>query len=795
MIEQNNDGEPAETPGGNHIENLKVLEHAQRRDEFPKLERRGGRNSERNALRKSIMREYLEATNDTLRFSWAGGATHHHFGGESPRGLKWERTLCDKKKSAKAFVDQYRREDGSGITFSRSFAVKEIRVGNARKQNEKAVQEVEIHRYLYHPHVTAFLGTFIARERLHIMIYPAACGDLRDFMLEISDYWKRGQLSEFRRAEYTSRSNSTRSTSVLSQTGRRIQEAETIDGVVEGVTGSPFDYTQRKKILLLRGWFPCLTQALNYLHETNIRHKDIKPENVLIDSRGSVLLTDFGISRRFRDGVSHITNDQWVNTPEYASPEMMKGKIVPRGDPSDVFSLGCVFIEMASVALERDLDSFREHRMVKVNDTGEECAFHCTLDKVYTWIESLLESHQTVRLSRVLPNEAVNSHDYSVPMDTVLLQVLPHIREMLDRDPSLRPKASKLWDYFKDVGPEKCVDCDQRLRDEYWKPTQAQLEKTQEASQRLSQLLTPDSPWTDYFTQLDAVSEARDPLDPTGSPVNNSMDPALPTVVVRRPTSPTKRRHTVLENAEARWSKQKLSQSSKESCARQELTGRLSNSSLSPNPPIPVETQRADPSVQESSHKKAEPASGIDKQQASTLALKERSLEPMSQPAGPRQSPQTMTGLSTVHDQISSPSTSVAVPVAADNQLVLIHPELVIDDTLPPSPQPALPPHSANPEFSADRDVIIYYPERRMVMVVNFRTIEVLSENKSVKWFDLPRRGTLIPLFEEGDLIARVDLGKLRWWNRLRRWGGHFPKICCIRSKAPTEIFLQSNMR
>ena len=773
MTGQNNDGETAETPGENHIENLNVLEHAQRRDEFLTFERHGGRNSERNASRKSVMREYLEATDDSLRFLWPGGDTHHDFGGEFPKGLKWEKSLCDKKKSTKAFVDQYRREDGSGITFSRSFAVKESRVGNSRKQIEKAKQEVEIHRDLYHPHVTAFLGTYIARERLFIMIYPAACGDLRDFMLAISDYWKKERFSESRHVGYTSRSNSARSTTVLSQTGRRTEEAETVDRAVEGVTGSPFDDTQRKKILLLRGWFPCLAQALNYLHENNIRHKDIKPENVLIDSRGSVLLTDFGISRRFRDGVSHITNDQWVNTPAYASPEMMRGKKVPRGDPSDVFSLGCVSIEMATVALQRDLDSFRSHRMVKVNDTGEEYAFYYTLDKVYSWIESLQQLHQTVHPSRDLPNEAINSYDYSVPMDTLLVQVLPHIREMLGRDQNLRPKASKLWDYFKDVGPEKCVDCDERLQDECWKPTQDQLQKTQRASWQLSQLLAPDGPWADDFTQREAVSEARNPLNPTGLSPNDSIDPTVPTVIVRRPTSPTKRLHAVLEDAEAGLSKQKLSQSSKESRAQQGFTDRLSTSSLSSNPPISVEKQRADPSVQQFSYKKAEPTPGTDNQQATTLASKDQSSKAMSQSAGPRQSAQTMDGPSTIPDQISSLPMSLAVPVAADKQLVLFH---------SPSLQPVLPPRSANPEFSADRDVLVYFHEKRNVIVMHFGGIEELSENKCIKWFDFQRSGTLIPLFEEGNLIARVDLGKLGWWIRLRRWHGHFPKLCCVRS-------------
>jgi hypothetical protein len=73
----------------------------------------------------------------------------------------------------------------------------------------------------------------------------------------------------------------------------------------------------------LRRFFGCLATAVEYLHQQKIRHKDIKPQNILIKD-GRVLLTDFGTSRSWADdtkGTTMGTNKQ-AFTKAYCAPEV-----------------------------------------------------------------------------------------------------------------------------------------------------------------------------------------------------------------------------------------------------------------------------------------------------------------------------------------------------------------------------------------------------------------------------------------------------------------------------------------
>ena len=86
-----------------------------------------------------------------------------------------------------------------------------------------------------------------------------------------------------------------------------------------------------------------VAQALEVAHERGMVHRDVKPQNVLIDSTGRAKLTDFGISRQL-DEEGMTGEGRVVGTTDYVAPEQAMGKPV---DPrSDVYSLGIVLFEM-----------------------------------------------------------------------------------------------------------------------------------------------------------------------------------------------------------------------------------------------------------------------------------------------------------------------------------------------------------------------------------------------------------------------------------------------------------------
>jgi serine/threonine protein kinase len=86
-----------------------------------------------------------------------------------------------------------------------------------------------------------------------------------------------------------------------------------------------------------------IARGLTVAHARNMVHRDIKPQNVLIDAEGRAKLTDFGISRQLeQDGMT--ATGRVLGTTDYVAPEQAMGHGV---DPrSDVYSLGVVLYEM-----------------------------------------------------------------------------------------------------------------------------------------------------------------------------------------------------------------------------------------------------------------------------------------------------------------------------------------------------------------------------------------------------------------------------------------------------------------
>ncbi|KAH7123691.1 kinase-like domain-containing protein [Dendryphion nanum] len=152
-------------------------------------------------------------------------------------------------------------------------------------------------------------------------------------------------------------------------------------------------------------WFGCLATALEFLHSMKIRHKDIKPQNILVHGK-NVLLTDFGISNDWSSLAAPTTSGPGARDPRYCAPEVAEWD--KRNESADIFSLGCVFLEMITVLCGSKISDIR--------------AFFASNGTEHTWyhrnqyaLTHWMKHYGTLRL---------NTNSYVWPFRQVSLMVL-----------------------------------------------------------------------------------------------------------------------------------------------------------------------------------------------------------------------------------------------------------------------------------------------------------------------------------------------------------------------------------
>src|SRR5438093_13414745 len=109
-----------------------------------------------------------------------------------------------------------------------------------------------------------------------------------------------------------------------------------------------------------------VARALGFAHEHGLVHRDVKPQNVLLNGDGRAKVTDFGIARSL-DVEQGVTQTGTVlGTSNYISPEQASGKAVTTA--TDVYSLGVVLYELLTAEVPFPGDNFVAVAMKHIND-------------------------------------------------------------------------------------------------------------------------------------------------------------------------------------------------------------------------------------------------------------------------------------------------------------------------------------------------------------------------------------------------------------------------------------------
>ncbi|MBQ0111101.1 MAG: Stk1 family PASTA domain-containing Ser/Thr kinase [Oscillospiraceae bacterium] len=219
-------------------------------------------------------------------------------------------------------------------------------------------------------------------------------------------------------------------------------EGVTLKTFIEQNGSLPFTQAANFIIQILRG--------LQHAHDKGIVHRDIKPQNIMVCTDGTIKVTDFGIARFARNDYKTVTNKA-IGSVHYISPEQARGETT--NEKADIYSVGVMLYELLTGTLPFEADSAVSVAIMQLQSEPK--------------LPSQINSMIPLGIEQITMRAMKKEPDLRYSSAAEMLRDL----ELFKKDPDMTFENN----YFIDDAPTKYVPTDDEIMDE---PEDTNNEKT-----------------------------------------------------------------------------------------------------------------------------------------------------------------------------------------------------------------------------------------------------------------------------------------------------------------------------